>query len=416
VPARVPEARPRVPEVPPRGPEVPQRIPEVPPRVPEVSPHVPDVPPRVPEAPLHVPEVPHVPKVPQRVPEAPQRVPEVPPDVPEVPQRVPEVPPRIPEVPPPAPEVVIVPRPTLGLLGPLPTPPGPEGPAPGRAGALVHGCTRVCTVARMHGCRCAQGCTVCSCVRAFYFIFCTCGYALRRCTYTSQHRRARSHVCACGCALVHGCMLAWLHVCSCMCTCAQLHVQAVTCAICIYSVSFVHSYRRAQLHTCVLHVCTPLQACPAACSCSSTCASHACTAKYIVHVCTVCMHDYLHTCARLHACLLTHVCTMPTYTRLHVCMCPVCLFAHMSTVACMLDCTHVHSVHACMFAQVCTAARLPVCTHMCYSRVPACSRRQRVRAEPADLRPRALRPAPGRLHLPVPPRLLAQHPGHPLHR
>ncbi|XP_068524718.1 LOW QUALITY PROTEIN: latent-transforming growth factor beta-binding protein 4, partial [Anas acuta] len=336
VPQRVPEVPPRVPHVPPRVPEVPQRIPEVPPRVPEVSPHVPDVP--------------------QRVPEAPQRVPEVPPDVPEVPQRVPEVPPRIPEVPPPAPEVVIVPRPTLGLLGPLPTPPGPEGPAPGRAGALVHGCTRVRTVARMHGCRCARGCTVYSCMRAFYFIFCTCGYALRRCTYTSQHRRARSHVCACGRALVYGCMLAWLHVCSCMCTCAQLHVQAVMCAICIYSVSFVHSYRRAQLHTCVLHVCTPLQACPAACSCSSTCASHACTAKYIVHVCTVCMHDYLHMCARLHACLLTHVCTMPTYTRLHVCMCPVCLFAHMSTVACMLDCTHVHSVHACMFAQVCTAA------------------------------------------------------------
>nr|XP_038028132.1 latent-transforming growth factor beta-binding protein 4-like [Anas platyrhynchos] len=144
-PGRPPPSRsPPVPEVPPRVPKVPQRVPEVPPRVPHV-------PPRVPE-------------VPQRVPEAPQRVPEVPPDVPEVPQRVPEVPPRIPEVPPPAPEVVIVPRPTLGLLGPLPTPPGPEGPAPA-AGSVCERNPRICGPGR---CVPRQGGYTCLCHPGFW--------------------------------------------------------------------------------------------------------------------------------------------------------------------------------------------------------------------------------------------------------
>ncbi|XP_071886064.1 latent-transforming growth factor beta-binding protein 4-like [Anas platyrhynchos] len=165
-PGRPPPSRsPPVPEVPPRVPKVPQRVPEVPPRVPHVPPRVPEVPPRVPDVSPRVPEVPQrIPEVPQRVPEAPQRVPEVPPDVPEVPQRVPEVPPRIPEVPPPAPEVVIVPRPTLGLLGPLPTPPGPEGPAPA-AGSVCERNPRICGPGR---CVPRQGGYTCLCHPGFW--------------------------------------------------------------------------------------------------------------------------------------------------------------------------------------------------------------------------------------------------------
>nr|XP_038028103.1 latent-transforming growth factor beta-binding protein 4-like isoform X7 [Anas platyrhynchos] len=165
-PGRPPPSRsPPVPEVPPRVPKVPQRVPEVPSRVPHVPPRVPEVPPRVPDVPPRVPEVPQrIPEVPQRVPEAPQRVPEVPPDVPEVPQRVPEVPPRIPEVPPPAPEVVIVPRPTLGLLGPLPTPPGPEGPAPA-AGSVCERNPRICGPGR---CVPRQGGYTCLCHPGFW--------------------------------------------------------------------------------------------------------------------------------------------------------------------------------------------------------------------------------------------------------
>ncbi|XP_071886086.1 LOW QUALITY PROTEIN: latent-transforming growth factor beta-binding protein 4-like, partial [Anas platyrhynchos] len=158
-PGRPPPSRsPPVPEVPPRVPKVPQRVPEVPPRVPHVPPRVPEVPPRVPDV------SPRVPEVPQRIPEVPQRVPEAPQRVPEVPQRVPEVPPRIPEVPPPAPEVVIVPRPTLGLLGPLPTPPGPEGPAPA-AGSVCERNPRICGRGR---CVPRQGGYTCLCHPGFW--------------------------------------------------------------------------------------------------------------------------------------------------------------------------------------------------------------------------------------------------------
>ncbi|XP_066840853.1 LOW QUALITY PROTEIN: latent-transforming growth factor beta-binding protein 4 [Anser cygnoides] len=151
---RVPLGRPRVPS--PAVTAAPRWRPGRPP--PSRSPPVPEVPPRVPEVP------PRVPEVPPRVPEVPQRVPEVPQSIPEVPPRVPEVPPRVPEVPPPAPEVVIVPRPTLGLLGPLPTPPGPEGPAPA-AGSVCERNPRICGPGR---CVPRQGGYTCLCHPGFW--------------------------------------------------------------------------------------------------------------------------------------------------------------------------------------------------------------------------------------------------------
>lgn len=254
---------------------------------------------------------------------------------------------------------------------------------------------------------------------------------------------ARKHVVlprVCVCArfaharVVAGALCAWLHECAGaqMPSCSQLHGCAGfhTCSVaptCV--VSHVRSCVLAQAGACV-------GAPPYRCTCV-----HACTHTPL-HASRVCMVSHVQCCtclcgftlARLHKCTVAHA---RVFARTVLCT-QSCTRAqlHAGLQACRVART---CVHACSLARVhsCKHAPLHICTRWCLHecarlhvhvpRPPPCpplslppafcsSRRQRLREEPPDLRPRALRPPSGWLHLPLPPRLLAQHPGHPLHR
>lgn len=260
------------------------------------------------------------------------------------------------------------------------------------------------------------------------------------------HTRKRvvlPRVCVCArfahACVVAGALCAWLHGCAVVQTlsCSQLHgcagfqtwSVAPTCVV-----SHVQSCVHARAGAC-RRGCTPIQLHMHACL-----RTHPVAYKQSVHGCTYAllhMRVWFHPCtaARMHSCTCTvaHACV---FARMHGC---VHAELHTYTVARraagVWGCT---CVHAC--TQPCTCAQLQACTvahthsmvlarvctvaHACAQAPPPpallppafCSScRQRLREEPPDLRPWALHPPSGWLHLPLPPWLLAQHPGHPLH-